>query len=532
MFDTMRRHSQSVFIYILLGAIIAVFVVSFGPGGGGCRTEVPFAAVVNGETVGEDEFRRSYGDQVRYFQQMNTRGGGFTPELAKQLNLKQQVMDQLVDSRLLKQAAKSAGLTVSEQELKDFLLKSPAFQVDGKFDYKAYERYVNFAVGTSPARFEADLRDKLLAQKYRDVVEMAAVVSNDELWADYQDEHDKVDVEFVAFKESDVTSIDVPTEAEVATFEKEHIKEIEARYGRDIGKYKEPKKLRTRHIVVKVAEKASVADVETAKQKLQEVELKARAAGADFAALAKQYSEDSTKEKGGDLGFLASGMMLPPYEAAANALKPGEISAPVRTATGWHLIKLEEVKESSGKELKDVSLDIAKDLLSEQRRTAKAKQMAEKFLAELKAGKSMKDLAVAEDTGADAAKKKVDASKPVYKASGAFGRNTMAVPKLGFADGLVKDAFTLGGDKKFLDQPYKSNDRWVVVALKERQSADKATFEKERDKLRTAALQRRRSEVVRTYLKAQRDTGSVKLNDKLLSYEDTGASQAPQFPFE
>lgn len=535
MFDTMRRHSQSFFIYILLGAIIAVFVVSFGPGGGGCRTEVPFAAVVNGETINEDEFRRTYGEQIRYFQQMNSRGG-LTPELMKQLKLKEQVMDQLVDSRLLKQGAKKAGISVSEAELRDFILKSPAFQVEGKFDYKAYERYVNYAVGTTPARFEADLRDKLLAQKYRDIVETTAMVSNEELWGDYQDEHDKVDLYFVAFKEVDVASVEVPTTAEIAAFEKDHAKEIEDRYGRDITKYKEPRKYRSRHIVVKVAEKGAVADVEAAKQKITEIEVKARAAGADFAALAKEFSEDSAKDKGGDLGFLSAGMMLPAYEDAVAKLKAGEISPPVRTSTGWHLIKLEEVKEASGRELKDASADVAKELLTEQRRSAKSKLAAEKFLADLKSGKSITDLAVAEpEQTADATvKKKADASgKPFYKTTGSFGRTSMAVPRIGFAEGLVKDSFTLSNEKKLLDQPYKSSDRWIVVALKERQTPVRAEFDKELEKLRQAALGRKKGEWVRSYLKAQRDSGEVKLNDKMLSYDESANQQQdPQFPMD
>lgn len=520
MFDTMRKHSQSFIIYVLFAAIIAVFVISFGPGGGGCNTEIPFAAKVNGETISEDDFNRVYSDQVR---NVTTQNPGLDMKLLKQFNLKRQVLDQLIDGRLLKQSAEKAGLAVSEEELRQFIYKVPAFQVAGKFDYTAYERYVNYSAGTSPARFEIELRDQLLSGKYRDVVETTAAIPDAELWEQYQADNDKVDLYFVSFKDADITAAP-PTPEAIATFAKAHEAEVKERYARDGAKYHEPQKWKARHILIKLQEKAS--DAEVAKAKAQIEKIAGEAKTEDFAALAKKYSEDSSKDKGGDLGYFSSGMMVKPFEDAVKEMKPGEISKPVRSPFGFHLIKLEEVKEGTNHPIEEVKNQIASEVLIEQGRKSMNEKRASDFLAQLSAGKSITDVAQADaEDAADKDKKddkkktaKVD-TRPVYKTTGLFAHTTVAVPKIGVAEGLVKDAFTLGDNKKVLAKPYRSGDRFVVVALKERMTPDKAKFESEHTHLREAAIGKKRSEIVRGYLASRRAKSDIKVNDRLISYD-------------
>src|SRR5687768_16064494 len=130
MLEAMRKHSQSFIIYLLFGAIIAVFVIQFGPAGQGLQVQDSgFAAKVDGETISEDEFRRAYGQLLSYYQDQR----GFDMKLAKQLNLKKQVLDQLIDQRVLKLAAERNGFKVASAELRDTLLKMEAFQNNGKF---------------------------------------------------------------------------------------------------------------------------------------------------------------------------------------------------------------------------------------------------------------------------------------------------------------------------------------------------------------------------------------------------------------
>lgn len=517
MLETMRRNSQSFLIYVLFGAIIAVFVISFGPSGQGMGPVDPgFAAKVDGEVISAEEFRRAYGARVRLFQAQSPRG--IDPKLLKQFNIKQNVLDELIDERLLRQAARDNGLKVSASELRDFLREQPAFQTDGKFDYKAYERYVNFSMGSSPARYEEDLAARLLSSKYRDAIENAINVSDAEVLQDYLLNEDKVDLNFVAFKQDDAGAVADPTAAEVAAFEKDHGSEIEARYKRDSNKYNEPKKNRARHILIKVAEGAPEAEVQKAEAKIKDLE-KQLAGGKDFAELAKAESEDSSKDKGGDLGWFGPGVMVKAFEDATNALKPGELSKPVRSPFGFHLIKLEEVKEAQNRTLEAVRGEIAKALVLEQKRDQAIKAKAEKLLADLKGGKQLKDLAVAEpDFGDDAAKK--DPSKLTYKQTGSFSKAAAAIPKIGLSDELKTLAFSLSDSKKVADKVVKVNDRYYVVELKERSVADEAKFKEKRDELRQTAVGRKRGEVVRELTKSLRDKASVEVNPRVLSYDE------------
>ncbi len=509
MFDTMRKHSQSFIIYVLFAAIIAVFVISFGPAGGGCNTDVPFAARVNGDTIGEDDFKRAYSEQIRGITQNNP---GIDPKMLAQLGIKKQVLDQLIEARLMLQSADKAGLAVSDKELYDFITKAPAFQVKGVFDPAAYEKYVNYAVGTSPARFEGQLKEQLLASKYRDSVEAAAAISDAELWQQFQDDNDKVDVAFVEFKDGDA-AVPAPTAAEVDAFLKDHDKEVSARYAKDSAKYHEPKKWKASHILIKVPQTAGPADVKKAQDKIDSIAVEAKTK--DFAELAKKYSEDSSKDKGGDLGYFSSGMMVKAFQDATEKLKVGEVSAPVRSPFGFHIIKLVDVKEGSSRELPQVNKEIATQLITEERQKAANQKRADAFLAEAKA-KGFTTVAVGENEKVEVKKGKKPDTRPTFKSTGLFGRGVSAAPKIGIAEGLVKDAFTLGGDKKLLDKTYRAGDRLVVVALKERETAEKKKFDEEHVQLRTAALNKKKSEIVHAFVQARRAVSRITINERLL----------------
>ncbi len=141
-------------------------------------------------------------------------------------------------------------------------------------------------------------------------------------------------------------------------------KELKTYYEKNKDKFREPKAIKARHILIEVPQDASPEQEKKALKKAQE--LRARLLkGEDFAKLAKEYSADpGTKERGGDLGFFTRGQMVKEFEDAAFSLKPGEISPPVRTAFGYHLIKVEEVRESKQKSFEEVKEKVRQELIS------------------------------------------------------------------------------------------------------------------------------------------------------------------------
>lgn len=160
--------------------------------------------------------------------------------------------------------------------------------------------------------------------------------------------------------------------------------EIQKAYESGIKMYTEPEQVHARHILIRVAENAPTEEVEKAKKKAMEA-LKRIKKGEDFAAVAKEMSDDTvSKEKGGDLGFFRKGVMVPKFEEAAFGMKPGEITKePVRTPFGFHIIEVLERKPERVKPLEEVREQIVESLKN--RNLFKARrELVERLRAEAK----------------------------------------------------------------------------------------------------------------------------------------------------
>ncbi len=155
--------------------------------------------------------------------------------------------------------------------------------------------------------------------------------------------------------------------------------EVEEYYKKNKDKFKEPEQVKARHILIKVDAKADDKKWKEAEKKAKNIKKRIEK-GEDFAKLAKEFSDDpGTKNKGGDLGFFTKGRMVPEFEAAAFALKPGQTSDPVKTVYGYHIIQTLEKKSAKQKEFKDVKAQIRQMIQRE-----KERELMEKMLADLK----------------------------------------------------------------------------------------------------------------------------------------------------
>lgn len=153
--------------------------------------------------------------------------------------------------------------------------------------------------------------------------------------------------------------------------------EVKAYYDKNKARYEVKEQVRARHILLKVGAKDPADKAAAQKKKADDIYQKASAKNADFSALAKEFSEGPTKTRGGDLGFFAKGRMVPDFEKAAFAMKIGDISEPVKTRFGWHIIKVEEKKEGRLRNFEEVKSSISKQIEARKNRTAKAKLLAE-----------------------------------------------------------------------------------------------------------------------------------------------------------
>ena len=387
MLSVMRKSAGSWIIKFILGAVILAFI-PFGYGIYQDRRDVNIATV-NGDPVSFEEFNRQYNNLVE--QVRRNFGGSLNEETIKGLRLKEQALNQLIDQKLMLDEAANLGIRVSDQELADSIAKIEAFQTAGVFDPKRYE-YVLSRLRLTKDAFEADQKRALLVDKMSKFVAANVKVSDAETLDWYKWNNASVDLRFVEFPTSRYQDIS-PTQDEVNSFfetHKENYKtdvELKARYvlidpkaytdrvsltEEDLRTYYDnhpdefytPKTVKARHILIKVDPQADEKKVEQARQKALEI-LKLAREGRDFADLAKQYSEGPTAANGGDLGAFRKDAMVKPFADQAFAMKAGDISEPVRTRFGWHIIKVEKVNEATTTAFEAARDDIRRKLTDE-----------------------------------------------------------------------------------------------------------------------------------------------------------------------
>ena len=528
MLDKIRANSRSPITWVIFGAIIVVFVVAFGPGangctgvGGGVADTSGFAAKVNGKEITQAEFNQAYGNFYRQYQAQM--GESFTPEMAEQLRLKDTVLDRLVERQLLVDAARAQGLSVSDEEVAKTVQGITAFHKDGAFDFETYQTVVQNAVGVKPEQFEQDVREDLLREKVLAQLRQSAKATDDEVKGEFVKDNDRANLTFVRFAVPQFKAATAPTDAQVQAFLATDAgkKRVEEEFNRQAARFKKPKQVKAQHILVKVAEGAPEDQVAAAKAKVEEAKKKIEG-GADFGEVAKQVSEDAgTKDKGGDLGFFGPGQMVKPFEDAAMALEPGKLSEPVRSRFGFHLIKVNEVKEPTEQKLEEVQAELARELLSADQAKLAAKAAAEKALADAKAkGTTLTAMFPKPEPVKDEHGHETPAAPtgPAADETGSFSLASDYVPRLGIAGDVGRaTAGTAAG--QFLPGVYDVAGSYVIAQVTERQQPDPAKLEEQKDTYRQRVLQKKEDALEQGFVKKLREEAKVETNPALFAQQ-------------
>ncbi len=374
-------------IKIILGAIVIVFVL-WGVGSWTSQRSGRLATV-NGEIITADEYRVTYKRLIEQVRQ--SFGNNLNDELIKNLQLDKQALNQLIDKVLMRQAASELDIRVSDEELSRSIRSIGAFQTAGVFDPRRYQGVLD-RNDLTPEAFEISQRDALLIERLNNFIVGNVKVSDQEAldWYKWNDATVNLDFFLMAtdrYKDISVTADEIQKyfETHKESYKTEpalkvrYIKfepktyvtqvdvsdnEIQEYYNDHPAEFQNPKTVEARHILITVDQDASPEKVSEAKKRIETILQKARE-GQDFAELAKQYSEGPSKDKGGYLGTFKRESMVEPFADKAFSMKPGEISDPVRTRFGWHLIKVEKVNEASTTPLTAAKDDIRKKLADE-----------------------------------------------------------------------------------------------------------------------------------------------------------------------
>jgi len=511
---------KRVISYLFILAIAVVFTLQFGPGSRGCDQpltpkKTAAAAVVNGKEIPVRDFLAAYNSQLQMFR---LRGGNIPNSLARQLGIPQQVLDQLVTVELLAQAAEKQGIVPTNEEILELLSKSPDFQQDGTFTEARYKQVLQEYYRKSPAEYEGELRHRLAAEKLLELIASGAVVAEDEVRTRYFREANKADATYVRFLPTMYAgSVAAPKPQELAAFQKEHGKEIADYYQANQFLYRTPERVRVRHILVKVDKDALPEQKQAAREKLEKIRQEIEG-GKDFAAAATEYSEDpGSKTSGGDLGFNERSNWVPEFAKAAFALQPAQISQPVETQFGFHLIKLEERKQPENKELKEVEADIARQLYTKEKAKQLALAAADKALASAqKSGKSLTELYPVEKDKQKTKSRFETEGKPTSAPTGSFTVQSDNVPQLGPAPELARD-IAAADHTGLLNKLYSVGDGFALVQLTERTRPTEADFTAAKEKVRQEALQAKQMELRESYIQALKKGATIQQNEEMIA---------------
>jgi len=394
MLKVLRKRKRSWLIFIVLGAIILVFIFW---GIGSFRVDKNnIAARVNGKSITATEYAKAYQQQMNYYR--NIFKDQFNDELLEKMNLKQNTIQMLINTELQLQEAKKQGTTVSTEEIQQRIASVQVFQKDGAFDKEQYLQVLK-ANHILPGDYEKGVKDSLIIDKVQKKVTDAINITDKEIEDAFAGENKKINLQYLAVDEARfekgvlVTDEDSKTyfEKNKAAFkaptmikaayvsipfkdfaQKVKVSEADIKeyYEKNINEFQTQKEIAARHILIRSASSASDAKKE-AKRKAEEI-LGLANTGENFAKLAEKYSDDKTSGKqGGSLGYFKQGEMVKPFEDAAFSLKKGGLSNLVETEYGYHIIKVDDVREARLIPYKE-----AKDIITKKLAEASAKKLA------------------------------------------------------------------------------------------------------------------------------------------------------------
>ncbi len=346
----------------------------------------PPVAKVDGKEISQREWDAAHARQLERFKQMF--GEQFNPAMFDTPEARQGTLENLIAQRALSGYVMSNYLTVSDDTLRKTIgeiggLTTP----DGSFDKERYKQLLA-AQGLTPEKFEASLRHDLAIQQVNAVIQNTAfapksvaqrisslnlqkreiqelplsiadfksqVKVTDAMLQAYYDEH-AAQFEIPEMVKAEYVVLAAPVVEQQITVTEADIKQY---YEKNIARYKTDEQRRASHILIKAAKDAPAAEKAAAKAKAEKLLEQLKKAPNDFAKLAKENSQDpGSAERGGDLDFFGKGMMVPPFEDAAYALKEGEISGIVESDFGFHIIKLTAIKPAATRPLSEVKVNI------------------------------------------------------------------------------------------------------------------------------------------------------------------------------
>lgn len=478
---------------ILFGAIILVFALSdLGNRRGDDGLGV--AAMVNDSAISIADFR----DSVARMEQAYKDQLSMVPAERRReatLELRQTALDQLISGELFYQEAHGRGVRASDAEVRDAILQYEFLSENGRF---SRDRYRNFLAnsGLSSDVFENQIRRQLVTEKLQELFVASSAPTREELKRNRILANQKVNVRFVEVTADDLKRPGLVDSGEVQSYLTANKAQIEKYYAENRIEFTTEERVKARHILIQKNDKRPEAEALRVA-----TDLRAKVTPANFNQMVAQNSDDMpTKSKGGDLGEFARGSLFPEMEGAIFNLKPGEISAPIASPLGFHIVWLEKKLPAVTKPLAAVETDIARKFVVQ----SKQSEIIGKLRALVEKGSKPDVEAWLQRAGL------------AWKESGEFDLSTPTIPKLGNSSAVISAVLKKGRGGGLVQQLVDHGGGHVVVDVV---SWKEVTDDKVKEELegidQMVAYQKSRS-LINAWSDQMRTSASIQRNPRLL----------------
>ena len=509
MLQAIRDRVSGILAIIVLG-LLAIPFLFVGVQGYFQSSGEQIVATAGDIEITSSEFQTEYN---RYRQSMREQFGERFDEFAADDPVaRRQYLESLVERRLLQSFAMSNGMDVPPGQLAERIRSIEAFHVAGQFDAEAYRRLLAIQ-NITPQELESDLRQGMVADWFLSAVGDSAQPTPAEVDALLRLQNETREVSFaVVDKERFVDEVQV-TESDVQAYYEDNSQqfrrpervtleylqvdagnfrdqvaiqesELRARYEANQQRYKTPERRKASHILIEVPDDASEEQEREARELAQSLAERARA-DEDFAKLAAQYSDDEgNADQGGDLGWIEPGVMVQAFEDALYGLDQGEVSDPVRTGFGFHVIKLREIEPSEGQSFEQARAELRQEIV------------------ETEAERLYLDVA---DRLVDLSFEHPDSLQPAAEELGLELKRTDPFTRDGASEGIasnpevVEIAFSdlVLEQRSNSDPIYLDDNRLLIIRVAEHQPAQPRPLEEVSEEIRSVLTQQRASQLAR-----------------------------------
>ncbi len=422
------------FAFAVLGLIPQFNVISSGG-----------AAVVNGQVISISEYQRAV-DMIQRQAGSNFSGLPAAQRRMFDQMMRQRAMTQLVQSELSSQLAEQYGFYPSNNEVAQSIVDNQVFHTDGRFDRLQYERVLQ-ANRFNVKQYEKLVKDQLAVEEIQTFFEDAMTAPKLAEQNLGELSQTQMNFEYVSFSTEDLAKMEKYKQQLIDEVIATRKDDLQASYDQRKSEFTKKEAVRARHILIKAASEKE-ADVKKAFEKAKKI--RSEVSDSNFAELAKTHSEDpGSKGNGGDLGFFERGQMVREFETAAFSQKVGEVSQPIKSNFGYHIIKVEEKREEDVLPLEAVQSQLAQDLLKEES-ADKRKQELEAALGE---GQAKQVNAILAEAGLK------------WTETGLFDLSSPRIPKLGQEEALVVEALSVQPGE-LVKKLILNKGKYYVVRLK------------------------------------------------------------------